>query len=426
LRLSGGKISILSYSSLVALVFKQRREHPVATAAKGMVIRADIRQRCGTNRSMKGVEESKATAAVEQSDEAVLLKVGGTWRLTEPFPDVKEFMSADIKNRKVRVVPEQLDEWDSSLPLFLLRVRQWCRKQRIELDIHALPEALKRLFHLILTSEEHEPAIKPRKPEPHPVARRARHIVSQWKRSTEFIGECAIGTMEVPTEPRHFHWKTFFAEMVEVGPKALPIIGMMSFLIGITFAFETSIQLERFGLQYYVVQGVGGSVLRQIGPLIAAVLLAGRTGAAFAAHIANMKLGGEIDALEMLGVSPVNFLILPRLAALVLMLPIITLYSDLIGILGGMTVCTAKIHMPAVVFWTMLQQTTSLGDVGVGLIKSFVFALLIGLSGTLRGLQSERSSVGVGHAVTSAVVTGIASIIAADALCAPIFHRLGM
>jgi phospholipid/cholesterol/gamma-HCH transport system permease protein len=370
-------------------------------------------------------KESKVTVAIDQPAETVLLKVGGIWRLTEPFPRLDEVLPANAAPRELRVVPDALVEWDSSLPLFLLRVRGWCHEHAARLNLDALPDTLKRLFQLISASEEQAPALAPRKPRPHPVARAVRRAAAEWKGSTQFIGECALGTMEVPTAPRHFHWKAFLAEMVETGPKALPIVGLLSFLIGVTFAFETSIQLARFGLQIYVIQGIGGSVLRQIGPLIAAVLLAGRTGAAFAAHIANMKLGGEIDALEMLGVSPVTFLVLPRLAALILIMPLITLYSDVAGILGGLAIATVKMDIPAAEFWVRLQHAISLTDLEVGLAKSLVFAIVIGLAGTLRGLQSERSSVGVGHAVTSAVVTGIAATIVTDALFSPILHRLG-
>lgn len=372
------------------------------------------------------VAESNAVVAAEQSAGAILLKVGGTWRLTASFPDPDKIMPETKAPGEVRVLPEALDEWDSSLPLFLLRVRAWCRERQVGLNLEALPSTLKRLFRLILASEEQAPVSQTHRPEPKPLSLAARRLVSEWKNSTQFIGECAIGAMEVPTDPRQFHWKSFFMEMVDAGPRALPIIGLLSFLIGITFAFESSIQLARFGLQNYVVQGIGGAVLRQIGPLIAAVLLAGRTGAAFAAHIANMKLSGEIDALEMLGVSPVNFLVLPRLIALILMLPLITLYSDALGLLGGMAIAVLKINITAVEFLHKLQHAVSMLDIEVGVIKSLVFAVIIGLAGTLRGLQSERSSDGVGHAVTSAVVTGIASIIVADALFSPILHRLGL
>lgn len=370
--------------------------------------------------------ESKATAAIDQSEKSVTLKVGGTWRLTEPFPDLGAIMPTNLSAGKARVVAEGLDEWDSSLPVFLLRVRGWCRKRGTELDLEALPDALKKLFRLISSAVERRTAIKPPEPMGHPVARLAGRIASGLKGFARFVGECIIGTLEAPTHPRQIHWKTFFLEMVEAGPKALPIIGLLCFLIGVTFAYETSGNLVRFGLQDYVVQGVGASVVRQIAPLVASVVLAGRTGAAFAAHIANMNLSGEIDALEMLGVSPVNFLILPRLFALGLMLPMVTLYGDLLGILGGLSVTMVKIHMTATDFWGRLLDTLTVTDVVAGLIKTIVFAFLIGVAGTLCGLQSERTSVGVGRAVTSAVVIGIASVIVADAIFSPIFNRFGM
>ena len=213
---------------------------------------------------------------------------------------------------------------------------------------------------------------------------------------------------------------------MEAGPKALPIIGLLSFLIGLTFAFETSMQLSKFGAKIYVIDALGVAMLRQIGPLIAAVVLAGRTGAAFAARIADMKLGGELDALEMVGVSPVQFLVLPRVLALVLVMPLITVYSDFLGVLGGLVITVSKLDMPAIGFWSQLRYSLHVTDLNVGIVKGVVYGLLIGLAGTWHGLKSERSSEGVGRAVSSAVVTGIASLIAADALFSPILKGLGL
>jgi len=375
---------------------------------------------------MSSTKESEATAEVEPSGKAILLKVGGTWRLTENLPRLEKVLPQDMKHRSLRAMPDNLTEWDSSLPLFLLRVRSWCRQHDADLDLEALPEALKRLFRLISESEERESPPRSKPEAAHPVRKALQHIISNWKESVRFVGECVTGAVEVPRNPKHFSWKDFFLEMVEAGPKALPIIGLLSFLIGVTFAFETATQLRKFGAQIYVIDGVGVSVLRQIGPLIASVVLAGRTGAAFAAHIGNMKLGGEIDALEMLGVSPVTFLVLPRVSALVLMMPLITLYSDLLGILGGLVIAVPMLNIAATEYWVKLQTTLSLTDLNVGIFKGIVFGLLVALTGTLQGLRSERSSVGVGRAVTSAVVTGITAIIVVDALFAPILDNLGL
>ena len=369
--------------------------------------------------------EPKARAAFEESSGAPQLSIGGIWRLTEPFPHVDEILPRETHESEIRVVPKELTGWDSSLPLFLLRVRAWCRSRKIKLNIAALPETLKQLFQLIATSEERAADAKPLPPRPHPLSWFIRRSVAQWKYSAKFIGLCVIGSLELPAAPRHFRWKTFFLQMVEAGPKAMPIIGLICFLVGLTFAYETSIQLRRFGLQFYMIGATGTSIFREIGPLIAAILICGRTGSAFAAHIANMKLNNEIDALEMVGVSPISFLVLPRLAALVLMLPVTTLYSDLCGILGPLVIAVGKLNVPIMGFLTQLQHSVTLTDLVVGLVKSVVFAILIGLAGTLRGLQSEKSSAGLGRAVTSAVVTGIAAVLAADALFSPILQHLG-
>ena len=341
------------------------------------------------------------------------------------LPEVDEVMSDHEPGRAVRVVPESLTTWDSSLPLFLLHLRSWCQARDAKVDLDELPAALKKLFQLVLESEEQEPAAHPSAPEEHPVRRTARRVASEVTDSVRFVGDCTIGAVEVPLDPRRFRWRALFEQMVEAGPKALPVVGMLSFMIGVTFAYETAQQLRDFGAQIYVINGIGLAVVRQIGPIIAAVVLAGRTGAAFAAHLGNMKLGGEIDALELLGVSPINYLVLPRLLALSLMMPLITLYADLLGILGGLLVTTSMLNIPATEFWVRLQNIVALTDINVGLVKSVFFGIVVALAGTLRGLQCERSAAGVGKATTSAVVTGITAIIIADALFAPIIDNLG-
>lgn len=368
---------------------------------------------------------SKAKAEFKQSADASVLSIGGTWLLTEPFPVLQEVVPEKPGHSEIRVIPTDLVEWDSSLPLFLLRVQTWCNQHSINLNIAALPDKVKRLFDLISTNEKEASTIKPRQPPSHPLAQIARHAISKSKDSVQFVGECVLGVMHIATARRQFHYKAFFNEMVQTGPRALPIICLLSFLVGLTFAYETSIQLRRFGLQFYMIGAAATSIFREIGPLIAAILIAGRTGAAFAAHIANMKLGNEIDALEMIGVSPVSFLVLPRLAALLLMMPLITLYSDFAGVLGPLIISVYKLDVPITGFLTQLQNAVTLTDVVVGLVKSVVFAILVGLAGTLCGLQSEQSSAGLGRAVTAAVVTGIAAILAADALFSPILEHLG-
>ncbi|HEY3860522.1 MAG TPA: ABC transporter permease [Verrucomicrobiae bacterium] len=365
--------------------------------------------------------ESTASARIESSGSEVLLKVGGTWRLAEELPRLPPL---DAKFERLKVVPDKLECADSSLAVFLWRARRWCHERQAVMDVSALPKELRELFRQISESEERAADIAPRPAEPRPIRKLARAAVVRAMEPVRFVGDCAIAAVEIPARPRQFSWRDFVSEMAGAGPKALPIIGLLSFLIGLTFAYETSLQLQKFGADAFVVEALGLAVVRQCSPLIAALVLAGRTGAAFAARIANMKLGGELDALELTGVSPISYLVLPRVAALVLIMPLITLYSDLFGVLGGMVISVAKTGLSAAGFWVQLQGSVSLQDVLVGTLKGLVFGLVVALAGTLRGLQSERSSIGVGRAVTSAVVTGVAGIISADALLAPILKNL--
>jgi phospholipid/cholesterol/gamma-HCH transport system permease protein len=225
--------------------------------------------------------------------------------------------------------------------------------------------------------------------------------------------------------PRGFRWRDCLDEMQQCGAMALPIVSLISFLVGLIMAYQAAVQLRQFGADIYVADLVGLSVVREMGPMMAAIILAGRTGAAFAATLANMKANEEIDALETLGISAVRFLVLPRLIALGIMMPLLTLYANGVGILGGMAVGAGVLNIPPTAYWIETQSIVDLSDVNTGLIKAIFFGMLIGLSGCLRGLQAERSAAGVGRAATSAVVTSILLIIVADAVFAVVFNILG-
>jgi phospholipid/cholesterol/gamma-HCH transport system permease protein len=213
--------------------------------------------------------------------------------------------------------------------------------------------------------------------------------------------------------------------MQHCGALALPIVGIVSFLVGVILAYQAAVQLRMYGADIFVADMVGLSIVREMGPLMAAVVLAGRTGAAFAATLGNMKAGEEIDALETLGISAIDFLVLPRLLALAAMTPLLALYSNAIGILGGMAVARGILDIPANAYWIETKSFVDLSDVSTGVLKSVAFGVLIGLSGCLRGLQAERSAAGVGRAATSAVVTSILLLAVADAVFAVAFNILG-
>ena len=208
--------------------------------------------------------------------------------------------------------------------------------------------------------------------------------------------------------------------------KMLKVLGVASLDELIDRTVPAAIQLQQYGAAVFVADLVGLSVVREMGPMMAAVIMAGGIGASFAAQLGNMKVDEEIDALETLGISTVDFLVLPRLFAVTLMMPVLALYANVLGILGGMFVSATMLNIPAAAYWVQTQNRVGPLDVTSGLIKSVFFGLAIGLAGCLRGMKCERSAAGVGKATASAVVNGILLIVIADALFALMFNVLGI
>jgi phospholipid/cholesterol/gamma-HCH transport system permease protein len=215
-------------------------------------------------------------------------------------------------------------------------------------------------------------------------------------------------------------------EMQNCGAMALPIVSLVSFLVGVTLAYTGAIVLRQYGGDIYVADLVGLSMVREMGAMMTGMVIAGRTGAAFAATLGNMKANEEIDALETLGIAAVDFLVLPRLLALAIMMPLLVLYSNALGIIGGMAVANGVLSIPPTAYWVEMLTIVDASDVSVGVIKAITFGLIIGLSGCLRGIEADRSAVGVGRAATSAVVTSILLIIVSDAIFAVAFDILGL
>jgi phospholipid/cholesterol/gamma-HCH transport system permease protein len=210
----------------------------------------------------------------------------------------------------------------------------------------------------------------------------------------------------------------------DCGPRALGIVSLISFLIGLILGFVGAVQLEQFGASIYVANLVAVAMTREIGCIMTAIVMAGRTGAAFAAQLGTMTTNQEIDALSTMGISPMEFLVLPRMLALILMMPLLTIYADLLGILGGAVVGLGMLGLGTTEYYEQTRSAVSLTDFFIGVSKSTVFGILVALVGCLRGMQSGRSAAAVGLAATSAVVTSIVLIIVIDGLFAVILNVL--
>jgi phospholipid/cholesterol/gamma-HCH transport system permease protein len=366
-----------------------------------------------------------ARAETSREGDTLVVRVGGDWQMTAAWPTWSRLVAGPPPAR-VRLQGDGLGAWDSSLALFIREAREWCEEHGAALELVDLPAGADRLAQ--------ELAKKPVKPPAQPhglpdlfgfVGKATFRTWGEIKDIAWLVGECAFSVMRFFRGRAQFRWSDCLVEMQECGAMVLPIVGLISFLVGIIMAYQGAVQLRQFGADVYVADLVGLSVVREMGPMMAAIVLAGRTGAAFAATLATMKANEEIDALETLGVTPIDFLVMPRLAALFIMMPLLTVYSNFLGILGGMVISWSILDIPTSLYWAETKSIIDLSDLSTGLIKAATFGLIIGLSGCLRGLKSDRSAAGVGQAATSAVVTGILLIIVSDAVYAVIFNALG-
>jgi phospholipid/cholesterol/gamma-HCH transport system permease protein len=353
------------------------------------------------------------------------MQIGGNWRLNERVPSWNSVLQ-NHSAMNVQVVPDDLGKWDTSLVLFLVHVRAWCAASKKEFHAEALPENLLALLRQVPVNSAAKPATKAAvKP-----WELASNLALKWayhaRQSISFLGECTLGFVGVATNSRQFRWLDCFVEMQQCWASSLPMVSLVSFLVGVILAFQSAVQLQQFGAAIYVADLVGLSVVRELGPMMAAFIVAGGTGARFAAQIGNMKVDDELDALETLGISSVNFLALPRLLAVTVMMPILALYANVLGVLGGMFVSATMLNIPASAYWIETQNRVGFSDVSSGLFKCLFFGLAVGLAGCLRGMKCDRSAAGVGTATSSAVVTGIMLIVLADALFAVIYNVLGI
>ena len=240
-----------------------------------------------------------------------------------------------------------------------------------------------------------------------------------------FFGALLISSANVIRHPRRFRWNAVVTRFEVVGVDALGIIGLMSFLVGIVIAQQGAVQLRQFGAEIYTINLIGRSSLKELGVLMTAIMVAGRSGSAFAAQLGSMKLNEEVDAMRTIGVSPMEALVLPRVLATVLMMPLLGFYAAVISIVGGGLFCWFSLDIPPVTFVQRIREVVPLTDVWQTLIKAPVFGMIIAMAGCYQGLQVEGNAEEVGLRTTTAVVQGIFLVIVLDAFFAVFFTEIG-
>jgi len=376
-------------------------------------------------------EESQSPHMERELDGSRLrVRFSGDWKKEKSCPAFDSFEDGLGEVEEVVFSFGGLGLWDSSLPVFLGRCLGVCKKFKLRIDLSEMPGGLRKLIDLS----------RSQMPDEELDVKSVRHEtllarIGLWTITTSdgalqslgFIGEAFLCLGRLLRGRSSMRWRDFLSAVQSCGAEALPIVTLVSFLTGLTMAFVGGVQLEKFAAEIYMADLVGLAMVREMGALMVAIVMAGRTGAAFAAELGNMKVSEEIDSLRTLGISPFDFLVLPRVLALFLMISLLTLYADVVGIVGGMVVGVGIVEFSVDHYLAQTKMAiASMWEIYSGILKSLAFGCIIGLVGCYKGMRCGASSAAVGQAVTSAVVTSITLVVVVDALFEVVYSFLGL
>lgn len=314
--------------------------------------------------------------------------------------------------------------WDSSLLVFLLNIESKLNYHGIKADFSGLPQKVQNLITFAKQRKEGKNLSRPRLQNPEEVFFLT--YFKKFRQWSTFWGKWLLALVNFFKGQSFMRLSDLLSICRDCGSSALPIITLIAFLTGLTMAFVGSVQLEKFNATIYVADLVSLAMVREMGALMVAIVMAGRTGAAFAAELGSMKIREEMDSLRTFGIPVVDFLVLPRTLALFVMTPILTLYADVVGILGGLTVGTQVMDFSSLHYFEQTQSAlTNMWEVYSGLIKSLAFGLIIGLVGCYKGMFTGTNSAALGKSVTSAVVVSITLVVICDAMFEICFSLMG-
>lgn len=372
--------------------------------------------------------ETRPKLALHRTAEDVLTVVlAGRWRLDEALPSgdgIERELSAAV--RRLTFDAHALDEWDSGLLTFLAGTLKACDARGIAVDKEGLPDGVRRLLAMAFAVPEQR--LPRRGGEEGNLFARVGKATLEFIRGApamlRFLGEITLSFLRLSAGRARFRLSDMWLEIEQVGPRALPIVSVISFLVGLILAYLGADQLKLVGAQIFIADLVAIGMVREVGALMTGIIIAGRTGAAFAAQLGTMQVNEEIDAFRTLGISPVDFLVLPRMLALMLMVPLLTLYSGFVGMLAGLLVSVTIFDISLFEYYNETLRALELKHFWVGLSKGTVYGAMVAFAGCLRGMQCGRSAEAVGEAATSAVVTAILLITIAASVMTIVYYQL--
>jgi phospholipid/cholesterol/gamma-HCH transport system permease protein len=332
---------------------------------------------------------------------------------------------AAVRDRPIVIDASRVDYCDGGGVAMLVDLLRQERPAQAPVTVRGLKPEFQTLLDQIDPAALRAPAAPPAK-QPRAVEEIGQAAVTLWRdiaTQIAFVGETASALWYAIRNPQRVRWKDVWYTCEQVGANALPIVALISFLMGIIIAFQSAVPMQQYGAELFVADLVGLAILRELGPLMTAILLAGRSGAAFAAEIGTMKVNEELNALTTMGLDPVRFLVVTRILAAVLMVPLLTLFADMLGILGG-ALTMISFNIPILTYLREVDSLVDIKDLWAGLAKAPVFALLIAAVGCLRGLQTQTGASAVGISATRAVVSGIILIVVVDGIFAFIYYLM--
>ena len=373
---------------------------------------------------------NNSTLELKTTDAATLqLVFGGSWCLQDELPSVEAVMekfASTSELERITFSTDSITQWDSGLLVFLSKLYRSCERTQLQLVPDGLPSGVRKLLDLAAPSPASNDTTRREQQEnlfSH-VGNVTLDTIAAVPAALHFLGESLKSMARLLTGKAQYSVSELMYIIQQVGPKALPIVSLISFLVGLILAYMGALQLERFGAQIYVADLVGIAMVREVGALMTAIIMAGRTGAAYAAELGTMQVNEEIDAFQTLGISPMDYLVMPRLLALTLMMPLLSLYAGLVGIAAGIFVSVTVFDLSVYEYYQQTLRALNFTHFTVGMMKGTLYGVLIALAGCLRGIQCGRSAEAVGQATTSAVVTSIVSIVVAASLTTVILQKL--
>ncbi|MCZ6827373.1 MAG: ABC transporter permease [Gammaproteobacteria bacterium] len=372
-----------------------------------------------------------ALSVIEGNQESLAISLSGDWLLGGelPGPDpVLDRLRQSPKPTSLAFDSRDLGEWDTGLVKTLIAINQSAGANGVEVDDAGLPSGARQLVALAFAVEEREGARRVFKQKKflEQVGESVAAGFEGGKELLTFTGELVLSCKRFLSGKATYQRSDFWQYIQEAGAEAFPIVSLICFLIGMIFAFVGVMQLKLFGAGIYTADLVAVAMVREMSAIMTGIIMAGRTGAAYAAQIGTMKVNEEIDALTTLGINPIDYLVTPRVFALIVMMPLLTLYGSLMGILGGLLVGLAMLDVSLVQYVSQTISSVHLNSLFGGLFKSIVYGILVALAGCQQGMACGNSALAVGQSTTKAVVMGIVLIVLSASILTVMYINLGI